>query len=83
MKIVFETEYEKLCFERLLKSIYDDTASFKKDTPDTLADSLASLFVKVSKADTLVEKSDYTKTITTLNSISLPALPYPEKNPPA
>lgn len=81
MKIVFETEYEKLCFERLLESVYADSAPAKKDVYDKLADSLASLFVKVSKADTSVEKSDYTESTATTGSLALPALPYFGKNP--
>jgi hypothetical protein len=76
MKIVFETEYEKLCFERLLETIYEDSAPSAKDTADRLADLLASLFVKVSKSDTEVQKTDYTESITMTKALALPELPY-------
>jgi hypothetical protein len=81
MKIVFETEYEKLCFERLLENVYATSALLRKNVYDELADSLASLFVKVSKADTSVKESDYTESTATTGSLALPALPYFGKNP--
>jgi hypothetical protein len=77
MKLIFESEYEKHSFEKLLESIYQDSAPGSKgiNVTENLADSLASLFVKVSKSETSVEKTDYTESITTTGSLSLPALP--------
>lgn len=81
MKIIFETDYEKFCFEQLLENIYEGSAPSEKDITDRLADSLASLYVKVSKADTGVEKTDCTEPVTVTGALALPALPYSGKTP--
>jgi hypothetical protein len=78
MKLVFESEYEKHSFEKLLESIYQDSAPGSKgvNVTENLSDSLASLFVKVSKSETSVENPDYSESVTTTGALTLPMLPY-------
>jgi hypothetical protein len=82
MKIIFESEYEKHTFEKLLNNIYEDSTPGSKgiNVTENLADSLASLYAKVAKADTGIENSDCLESVTTTTALSLPMLTYFGKN---
>jgi hypothetical protein len=76
VKITFDTEYEKLCFERLLDTVYESSDPGHNNFGADLADTLAALVVKIAGAVTSVEKPDYAQSIGTTSALALPASQY-------
>jgi hypothetical protein len=59
MKIVFETEYEKFQFERILDNICVSTELDKNKFDVDIVDLIVKLIGSVIKADTYIENKDY------------------------
>lgn len=82
MKIIFESEYEQYTFEKLLNNIYENSTPGPNgiNVTENLADSLASLYVKVAKADSVIENSNCSESVTMIAAISPPTLPSSGNN---